>query len=109
MENGEEGDVDKVDEILGQYNSRGVETSFKVAGRTYHVFAFPSPSKDGPLIRWNLYELGDDGSKPMRGLSFGMAKGVREAMEEVVEAAREHASGSSPIRAVRSFRPSPID
>ncbi|NJN65049.1 MAG: hypothetical protein HC882_09335 [Acidobacteria bacterium] len=101
--------MDEVGDILAQYGKRGVETTFKVAGRTYHVFAFPSPGKEGTQVRWNLYAIDEESGRPSCGLSFGMARGVREAMEEVVEAAREHAKGATPPRPARTFRPSPSD
>ena len=105
--------VNALDQILSRYGSGGVETTFKVAGRTYQVFAFPSPGKQGPLVRWNLYAVDETTGRPMRGLSFGMAPGVREAMEEVIEAAREHAGIRSEDTArpasARGFRPSQFD
>ncbi|GAB4225959.1 MAG: hypothetical protein Kow0062_28230 [Acidobacteriota bacterium] len=104
--------MNALEEILSKYGSRGVETTFKVAGRTYQVFAFPSPGNQGPQVRWKLFSVDESTGRPLRGLSFGMARGVREAMEEVIEAAREHAGVSSGVRrpaSARGFRPSSFD
>jgi hypothetical protein len=107
--------MEPLDDIIRQYGAEGVETSFKVGGRTYRVFAFPTPGRGGDEVRWNLYSVEDGRSEPLRGLTFGLARGVREAMEEVVEAAREHAQSSRPRdekgRGKRplSFRPSALD
>ena len=48
----------------------------------------------------------------LKGLTFGIAEGVREALEDVVRSAEEHAlfgEVQRPRRATLSFRPSPQD
>ncbi len=105
--------MNALEQILSQYAAQGVETTFKIAGRTYQVFAFPSPGKQGPLVRWNLYTVDEATGRPLRGLSFGMARGVREAMEEVIDAAREHAGTRSGAprdeERATTFRPGRFD
>lgn len=105
-------EVSTVEEIMRQFGENGVETHFRVGKKTYQVFAYQSPGPPGPNIRWKLYELADDGSGSLRGLTFGVAEGVREALEEVVRSAQEHARFGLPPRPQRtllSFRPGPQD
>lgn len=99
-----------IDRIIGEFGETGVETTFKVSDQDYRVFAYPSLGRYGSRIRWNLYELDEGGRVSGQGLTFGIADGVREAVEDVVRAAELHASTGrvSPLqRGVRTFRPSP--
>ena len=101
-----------LEQILREFGETGVETSFVVEGKTYRVFAYPSPGRDRAHVRWNLYEVEDGRGERIRGLTFGIADGVREAMADVLEAAREHArSGKAPepVRHPLTFRPSAFD
>ena len=101
-----------LERILHEFGETGVETSFVVDGKTYRVFAYPSPGRDRAHVRWNLYEVRDDRGERIRGLTFGIADGVREAMQDVLEAARQHArSGRAPepSRQPRTFRPTLAD
>ncbi|GEM_PF-5655745 len=100
-----------VQEIIAQFGSGGVDTTFEIDGRTYHVFAYPSPGRDGPRIRWNLYQVDDGRKGMMHGLTFGLADGVREALEDVVGTAKRHARdqrGEHPPNAA-GFRPPEIE
>ncbi len=102
----------ELEQILREFGETGVETSFVVEGRTYRVFAYPSPGRDRARVRWNLYEVEDGRGEKIRGLTFGIADGVREAMADVVEAARQHArSGEAPgpVRRPLTFRPTTVD
>lgn len=96
-----------VDKICQEFGDEGVETSFDCAGRTFHVFAYSSPGRYGPRVRWNLYTV-DEGGKLRTGLCFGMAKGVREAMEEVIRAAENHSRHEGNSRTL-TFRPPAFD
>ena len=96
-----------VEELARHFGRRGVESTFRVGERTYHLFAYPSPSNKGS-VRWNLYEVRSADNQPLQGLSFGIAGGVHEALEAVLSAARRHASGEQ-ARAASTFRPSPFD
>jgi hypothetical protein len=95
---------DPVDQLLWQYSRGSVDTSFSVGERTYVVRAVATPDQSGPGIRWSLYEIGAAGERGP-GLCFGMAEGVREALEDVVDAAREHATRPARRRRVATFRP----
>jgi hypothetical protein len=100
--------VDSVESILNEFDAKGVETTLTVRGKTYRVFAYESPGRSGPRVRWNLYEV-EKGSR-VRGVTFGIASGAREAMEDLVRAAESHARGAEPVRpAARTFRPGPQD
>jgi hypothetical protein len=111
--------MEPLERILELCGEEGVETTFRIGERSFHVFAFPSPGRDGNVYRWNLYEAEGSTGRPMRGLSFGLANDVREAMEEVFLAARRHVRGveqevgpsvaGGEPRAARSFRPTPLD
>ncbi|MBP7148646.1 MAG: hypothetical protein KBD01_14000 [Acidobacteria bacterium] len=104
--------MNAIEQILQQFGDGGVEASFRVSGKTYHVFAYRSPNGGRPGIRWNLYEVRGGSEPRLRGLTFGIASGVREAMEDVVHAAEEHADTGfvAPVRArTFTFRPSPQD
>lgn len=101
-----------VDDIMRQFTETGVEAAFQVADRRYQVFAYKSPGKSGSTVRWKLYEVTKAGKIATQGLTFGMADGVREALEDVVRSAEEHALfGEVPRPASRTFgfRPSPHD
>ena len=101
-----------LDQILREFGETGVETSFAVDGKMYRVFAYPSPGREGAHVRWNLYEVEEGREQRIRGLTFGIADGVREAMQDVLDAARQHArSGQAPAPTRRplTFRPTPLD
>lgn len=101
-----------LDEILSQFSDAGLETSFQIQGKTYHVFAYPSPGHGNPSIRWNLYVDTPGEDSHLRGVTFGIAEGVREAMEDVLRAAEEHHRLGAVIptrRRAFTFRPAPND
>ena len=101
---------DTIERMLHDIGATGGEASLTVGSRAYRVFAYPSPGRGGARVRWNLYEV-DDGAR-LRGLTFGMAAGVREAVAEVLRAARRHARTGTvepPRRRALTFRPSPQD
>lgn len=101
-----------LEKILSQFGEAGLETSFRVQGKTYHVFAYPTPGHGNPGIRWNLYETQAGEEAPLRGVTFGIALGVREAMEDVLRAAEEHrrfGKVETTRRPPLSFRPAPND
>lgn len=101
-----------IEEIMREFTETGVETAFQVGSRTYQVFAYKSPGKAGPSVRWKLYELEGKPGGALKGLTFGIAEGVREALEDVVRSAEEHALFGEvhrPRRATLSFRPAPQD
>ncbi len=87
-----------------------VEQTIEIGRNSYRVFAYRSPGRGGARVRWNLYALEDDGAH-QRGLTFGIAASVQEAMEQVHLAARVHAATGTtrPLRAARTFRPGPMD
>lgn len=102
--------MDAIERLVRQFGKEGVETSFEVDDRAYRVFAYPSPGRGATCVRWNLYETDRSGHRLVRGLTFGVADGVRAAFEDVVQAARLHArTGAVEERAPRTFRPSPLD
>ncbi len=98
-------------EIRVGRGERSIDTSFTVGGHRYHVFAFPTPGRRGPGVRWNLYEVESERSGRMRGLTFGMASSVDEALEAVARAAERHAETgeTGQERRAATFRPSPSD
>lgn len=99
-----------IDRLLSKGDPQGLEQSFKVGERSYHVFAFTSPGRSGPRIRWNLYEGTVVDPCPRRGLSFGIAQDMREALEDVVRAAERHArcGSAAPLSGEGfTFRPPP--
>jgi hypothetical protein len=102
-----------VERIIREFGSTGVETSFEVSGRRYRAFAYASPGRFGSRVRWNLYESDETGSAEaggVRGVTFGIAEGVQEAVEDMVRAAEAHARNGSrePVnRRSLTFRPSP--
>lgn len=103
-----------IEQIMRQFTEAGLETAFEVCGHRYQVFAYRSPGagQRAPSVRWKLYELDGTSGRAVRGLTFGMAEGVREALEDVMRSAEEHAQRgvtSAPRRAGLSFRPSPQD
>ncbi len=94
-----------LDELLRNFGRMGLEQSFEIEGRAFRVFAYPSPGRGGTSVRWNLYE---EARRPaLRGLSFGIAPDVRQALEAVVESASEHAREEpcAPPRRAYTFRP----
>ncbi len=96
--------------IIREFGESGVETSFQVDGREYRAFAYPSPGRYGSRIRWNLYEAGASPDRPSHGVTFGIADGVQEAVEDLIVAAKLHATtgASNPVcRTGLTFRPSP--
>ena len=99
-----------VERIVREFGDAGVETTLRVDGRSYRAFAYPSPGRFGARVRWNLYELTDGTRSPLRGVTFGIAEGVREAVEDMLRAAESHASTgqTDPVhRPGLTFRPSP--
>lgn len=102
-----------VDKILREFSESGVEKDFTVSGKDYRVFAYRSPRRDRECVRWNLYAIRNGKSEKLHGLTFGIADGVREAIEDVVQAASEHAVTGrvSPVRSRQSsgLRPAPQD
>ncbi len=99
-----------IERIINEFGEAGVETTFKISDRNYRVFAYKSLGRYGSRVRWNLYELDEVGRVSNQGLTFGIADGVREAVEDVVRAAEQHATTGhvSPLqRGLRTFRPSP--
>lgn len=99
-----------LEQLVREFDDSGVETTFSVGRRTYQLFIYSSPGRDNPRVRWNLYEIDPAGRKPVRGLIFGVAPGIREALVEVERAAAEHAATGEidPTRRLaRTFRPEP--
>lgn len=100
-----------VERIIREFGRTGVETSFEVSGRRYRAFAYSSPGRYGSRVRWNLYESDESGpGEAVRGVTFGIAEGVQEAVEDMVRAAEAHARNGSrePVnRRSLTFRPSP--
>jgi hypothetical protein len=90
-----------------------VDTSFCVGERRYHVFAFPTPGRRRPSVRWNLYEVVPGPDQRLRGLTFGLAGSVDEALDAVVKVAERHVrTGVIEREAQRgpfTFRPAPSD
>ncbi len=101
-----------IQDMLEQFREGGLETSFQVGRRRYHCFAYQSPARGGPLIRWNLYAVDEGGGARLRGLTFGVARGVQEAVTDLVRAAEHHAKTGAiggPRGSALTFRPSPQD
>lgn len=98
-------------DIRSAAGERSVDTSFTVGGHRYHVFAFPTPGRRRPGVRWNLYEVESECSGRMRGVTFGLASSVDEALEAVARAAERHAETgeTGQERRALTFRPSPSD
>jgi len=102
--------MSELERIAWEFGDRGVETTFSVGPRTYQVFVYPSPGRDRPRVRWNLYEIDPEGRRPVRGLVHGVASEIGEALRAVERAAQEHATTGrvDPLRRrPRSFRPDP--
>ncbi|MCU0222698.1 MAG: hypothetical protein MUF27_01210 [Acidobacteria bacterium] len=100
-------------ERLAGAGESGVDASFNVGGRRYHVFAFPTPGRRRPQVRWNLYEVVPGPDERLRGLTFGMAPTVEEALDAVVKVAECHEQTGEVAhderRAAFTFRPLPSD
>ncbi|MCU0230162.1 MAG: hypothetical protein MUC67_02165 [Acidobacteria bacterium] len=103
-------------ETRGRLAPRGensVDTSFSVGERQYHVFAFPTPGRRQPQVRWNLYEVMPGPDSRLRGLTFGLAKTVEEALDVVVRVAERHERTGEIEQDRRrqpfTFRPLPSD
>ncbi|RMG48949.1 MAG: hypothetical protein D6718_00755 [Acidobacteria bacterium] len=99
-----------LERLVREFDDTGVESTFSVGSRTYQVFLYPSPGRDRPRVRWNLYLVDPSGRSPVRGLVFGVAPDVREAIADVERAAAEHAATGEidPLRSrTRTFRPGP--
>ena len=100
-------------ELLAGAGESSVDTSFCVGGRRYHVFAFPTPGRRRPSVRWNLYEVVPGPDERLRGLTFGLAASVDEALDAVVKVAERHErTGDVEREAQRgpfTFRPLPSD
>lgn len=104
--------MSQIQEMLEQFRDGGLETSFRVGRRRYHCFAYRSPGRGEDLIRWNLYAVEEGGGERLRGLTFGVARGVQEALTDLVSAAERHAKTGvvgGPQRSALTFRPSPQD
>jgi hypothetical protein len=90
-----------------------VDTTFSVGGRRYHVFAFPTPGRRRQQVRWNLYEVVPGPDERLRGLTFGLATTVDEALDTVVMVAERHERTGEVERDARrgafTFRPLPSD
>ncbi|UCF66669.1 MAG: hypothetical protein JSV80_12865 [Acidobacteriota bacterium] len=102
----------QLDRVLRELDDSAVEATFEVGANTYQLFAYRSLGRHGTCVRWNLYEFDPSGRRPVKGLIFGMAAGAKEALEDVMQAASEHAATGeiNPLRrGGRSFRPSPHD
>lgn len=102
-----------VRERLAGAGESGVDTSFRVGSRRYHVFAFPTPGRNRPQVRWNLYEVVPGSEERLRGLTFGLATSVDEALDAVVKVAERHEQTGEVERDTRrsafTFRPLPSD
>lgn len=100
-------------ELLAGAGESSVDSSFSVGGRRYHVFAFPTPGRRRPSVRWNLYEVVPGSEDRLRGLTFGLAASVNEALDAVVKVAERHErTGEIERDAGRgtfTFRPLPSD
>jgi hypothetical protein len=100
-------------ERLAGAGESGVDTSFSVEGRRYHVFAFPTPGRRQAQVRWNLYEIVQGPEERLRGLTFGLASSVEEALDAVVKVAERHVRTGEVERDARrapfTFRPLPSD
>lgn len=100
-------------ELLAGVGESSVDTTFCVGGRRYHVFAFPTPGRRRPQVRWNLYEVVQGPDERLRGLTFGLATNVDEALDAVVKIAERHERTGEVERGARrtafTFRPLPSD
>jgi hypothetical protein len=64
-------------------------------------------------VRWNLYEIVPGADEQLRGLTFGLAASVDEALDAVVKVAERHERTGEverdAHRAAFTFRPLPSD
>jgi len=97
-------------EVRGRFKDGRLDASFEVAGRRYRCFAFRASGRGGSCVCWRLYAEDGPRDERVRGLTFGVARGLDEAVADLVRAAHEHAERGD-VGASRglTFRPSPQD